>query len=203
MFSVNARHQVTTVQNETIWIHSDIPDTEKYILDEEANKDKLYCKTKTGAEGKVTQTDWYNLCTGEFVKSEKADKCTEEFRYPEYECEFAKGSNADKLYCRMIKDGEGTVVETRWFNYCSSELIKTEEVNTCTSELKSPVYKCYKYEAEEAVEETPKEEAVEETPKEVEKPVETPPLEQPEQPVAPVKKDLFSKIISFFSSLFR
>lgn len=169
--SVDARWQVTTIWNTTIWIHSAIPDTEKYILDEEANKDKLFCKTKTDAEGKVVQTDWYNFCTGEFVKSEKADKCTKEFRYPEYECVFAKGSNADKLYCRTLKDSEGTIVETRWFNYCSDELVKTEEGDACTKEFKSPAYKCYKNEIEEeeeVVEELPEEEIIEVTPEEPE-----------------------------------
>lgn len=174
---VGARHQVTTVQNETVWIHSDIPDSEKYVLDDEANKDKLYCKIKSDAEGNVVQTDWYNYCTSEFVRSEEADTCTSEFRYPEYECEFAKGSNADKLYCREVKDGEGTVVETKWFNFCSNELVKTEEGDTCTAELKSPAYKCYKYEAE-VVEE---EEVVEEPPEEIpeEEPTEVPPQEAP------------------------
>lgn len=186
---VSARHQVTTVDNETVWIHSDIPDTEKYILDEEANKDKLNCKTKSDAEGNVIQTDWYEYCTGEFVKSEEADTCTKELRYPDYECVFAKGSNADKLYCRTIKDSEGNVVETRWFNYCSNELVKAEEADTCTKEFKSPQYKCYKEEIEE--EEEVIEEEEEEIPEEEEL-VEIPPAEvEPEvtPEVAPAKAD--------------
>lgn len=146
---VGARWQVTTIWNTTIWIHAAVPDTEKYILDDEANEDKLYCKTKTDSQGIVIQTDWYNFCSGDFVRSEKADTCTSEFRYPEYECEFAKGSNADKVYCRTVRDAGGTIVETRWFNYCDNELTKTEEGDTCTDEFKKAVYKCYKEELEE------------------------------------------------------
>lgn len=172
---VDARRTVTTVWNTTIVISLDLPDTERYILDEEANKDKLYCKTKTGAEGKVIQTDWYYYCTGEFARSEKDDTCTEELRYPSYECEFARGSNADKMYCRTVKDGEGNVVETRWFNYCSNELVKTEEKDTCTNEFKNPAYKCYKHDIEEMVEEEIAEE--EEEVIEEEEPVEIPPEE--------------------------
>lgn len=176
--STEARHLVTTTENTTYWNYIDTPDTEVYILDEEANKDKLYCKTKTDSEGNVIQTDWYNYCTLEFVRSEEGDKCTKELRYPEFECEFAKGSNADKLYCRTMKDNEGGVVETRWFNYCSNEIVKTEEKDTCTDEFKDPQYKCYKEETvEEVPEEIPEEKPVE-TP--AEEPVEVPPEEAPE-----------------------
>lgn len=207
---VDARRTVTTVWNTTITISSDVPDTERYILDEEANKDKIYCKTKSNAEGNVVQTDWYSYCTGEFVKSENTDTCTKELRYPEFECVFAKGSNADKLYCREVKDKDGNVVETRWFNFCSNELTKTDEGNTCTAEFKSPAYKCYKEEVEESEEETPvaEEEVVveEEVPSEIpeEKPAEAPPVEVPKEPeVTPVKTSWFSKVKSFFSKLFK
>ncbi len=200
---VDARRTVTTIWNTTIIISSDVPDTERYILDEEANKDKLYCKTKSGAEGNVIETDWYNYCNGEFVKSENADTCKKESRYPEYECVFAKGSNADKFYCREVKDDEGSVVETRWFNFCSNELVKTEEGNTCTKEFKSPAYKCYKEEVEDVVQEKEEEPVIEETPKEEENPVEVVPEEQPKEEPKPVSVGWMSKIKSFFSNLFK
>lgn len=204
---VDARRTVTTVWNTTILISSDVPDTERYILDKEANEDKLYCKTKSGAEGNVIETDWYNYCTGEFVKSENADACTKELRYPEFECVFAKGSNADKLYCREVKDKDGNVVETRWFNFCSNELVKTEEGNTCTKEFKSPAYKCYKneIETEEKPEETPaEEEEVVEEEAPAEEPTEVIPEETPFEPeVTPVKVSWFSSVINFFRNLFK
>lgn len=147
--SVSARRNVTKADGTSYWDYTDLPDTEVYILDEEANEDMLYCKTKTDAEGNVVQTDWYYYCTGEFASSEQADTCTNEFRYPDYECVFAKGSNADKLYCRSVKDAEGNIVETRWFSFCTNEVVKTEESDTCTEEFKKPEYKCYKHEIEE------------------------------------------------------
>lgn len=188
---VSARYLVTRTDNTTFWNYLEVPDTEKYILDEEANKDKLNCKTKSDGEGNVIQTDWYNFCTGEFVKSEDVDTCTKELRYPEYECVFAKGSNADKLYCRTLKDGEGNVVETRWFNFCSNELVKTEEADTCTKEFKNPQHKCYKEEIEEIIEEEEEAEEIPEEMQEEEETVEIPPeetvTEEPE--VTPTKAD--------------
>jgi len=108
-----------------------IPDWERFILDEEANKDKLYCRT-TVVNGDIIETRWYNsfINPGEVIRTDDGDTTTSNCEYPQHEPVYAVGSNEGKVYSRKVFDEEGNIIETIWHNACSDEIERVDEGDT-------------------------------------------------------------------------
>lgn len=121
-----------------------VQEWEKYILDEEANKDKLYCRT-TKINGDIIKTRWYNsfINPNEVVRTDNGDTRTENCEWPNYEPIYATGSNEGKIYSRKVSDGEGNIIETVWHNACSDEVERIDEGDTTylgSNEFKGECY---------------------------------------------------------------
>ena len=121
-----------------------IPDWERFVLDEEANKDKLYCRT-TVVNGDIIETRWYNsfINPSKEVRVDDGDTTTPNCKYPQHEPVYAVGSNEGKVYSRKVFDEEGNVMETIWHNACSDEIERIDEGDT--TDLGSNEFKgeCY------------------------------------------------------------
>jgi len=120
------------------------PEWENYILDEEAIKDKLYCRT-TVVNGDIVETRWYNAFVNpnDIVRVDDGDTTTPNCEYPNYEPVYAIGSNEGKVYSRKVFDEEGNILETMWYSTCTNEIMRTDDGDTTypgSNELKE---KCY------------------------------------------------------------
>ncbi len=120
------------------------PEWENYVLDEEAIKDKLYCRT-TIVNGDIIETRWYNYFVNpnDVVRADYGDTTTPYCEYPNYEPVYASGSNEGKIYSRKVFDEEGDVLETVWHDACSDEIIKTDDGDTTYPGSNEFTEKCY------------------------------------------------------------
>ncbi len=130
---------------------------EKYVLDEEASKGMLYCRATTGSSGNVIETRWYSyfINPNELVRTDEGDTRTPDCESPKFTPVYARGSNKDKIYSRVIMDSDGNVIETVWYNACTEEEIKRDKGDTTYSGSGSFTGKCYHtdYATEEITEE--------------------------------------------------
>lgn len=140
---------------------------EKYVLDEEANKDKLYCRATKGSSGNVIETRWYSYFVNpnELIRTDEGDTRTTNCESPTFAPVYARGSNKDKIYSRVIMDSEGNVIETVWYNACTEEEIRRDKGDTTYSGSGSFTGKCYH--PDYATDEETSEEPVESVEKEI------------------------------------
>lgn len=118
---------------------------EKYALDEEANKDKLYCRVTEDQYGKVTETRWYNyfINPNEVVRVDSGDTRTLNCESPNFEPVYAKGSNEGKVYSKVNRNQAGEIIETIWYDACTNEIVKTDKEDTTYPGSGSFTGKCY------------------------------------------------------------
>lgn len=130
------------VSDDILW--GDIPEWEKYYLDEDANKDKLYCRVTEDERGIVIETRWYNyfIDADELVRTEKGDTRTENCEEPKYKPIYLEGSNEGKVYSRTVRRN-GNVIETKWYNACTGGLERTDKGDTTFEGSDSFDGKCY------------------------------------------------------------
>lgn len=118
---------------------------EKYVLDEGANKDKLYCRVTKDSMGNAIETRWYSYFVNpnELIRTDIGDTRTPNCESPNFTPVYAKGSNKDKIYSRVIMDNEGNILETVWYNACTEEEIKRDKGDATYSGSGSFTGKCY------------------------------------------------------------
>lgn len=128
------------------WLLEDAEaDWERYYLDEEANKDKLYCRTTEDEHRNVIETRWYNsfINPNEVVRVDKGDTTTPNCEWPMHTPLYAKGSNKGKNYSRIVMDFEGNILQTTWYDACTDEIIQVDEGDTTFKGSNNFVGKCY------------------------------------------------------------
>lgn len=138
---------VTSVlASEPAWLfEDDLAEWEIYLLDEEANEDKLFCRTLMDEFGNVIETRWYNFFTNrnDVVRIDEGNTTTPDCKFPQHEPVYASGSNKGKVYSRRIFGEEGEVIETIWYNVCSEEIEKRDDGDTTSIGSNAFEGKCY------------------------------------------------------------
>lgn len=137
---------------------------EKYALDEEASKGMLYCRATKGSSGNVVETRWYSYFVNpnELVRTDEGDTRTPNCESPNFTPVYARGSNKDKIYSRLVMNNDGGIRETVWYSACTEEEIRRDEGDTTYAGSDSFTGKCYHPDYVTDVEEKTEEQLIEE-----------------------------------------